>query len=84
MEITDMSLWLERLNELQRYQAMLKEGEQCRLTRQSLIGRPKNQKAWCRGLSWLGSRLADWGEQLQERYGTATAAPTLSGEHSEG
>jgi hypothetical protein len=32
--------------------------------------------SYARALSWLGRRLADWGETLQERYG-ALVSPTL-------
>ena len=34
-----MSLWLEHLNELNHYDALLREGEQSRLARQVLEGR---------------------------------------------
>jgi hypothetical protein len=32
--------------------------------------------SYARALTWLGGRLADWGESLQERYGTLVP-PTL-------
>ena len=32
--------------------------------------------SYAKALSWLGERLSDWGESLQERYG-ALVSPTL-------
>ena len=41
-----------------------------------LLGEDDNQRTLARVLSWLGGQLADWGESLQERYGTVMS-PTL-------
>ena len=41
-----------------------------------LLGEDEGQRTLARVLSWLGGQLADWGESLQERYGTVMS-PTL-------
>jgi hypothetical protein len=41
-----------------------------------LLGSAQGQRPVARALTWLGSQLADWGESLQERYGTMVS-PTL-------
>jgi hypothetical protein len=41
-----------------------------------LLGENDSQRSLARVLSWLGGQLADWGESLQERYGTVMS-PTL-------
>ena len=41
-----------------------------------LAGSTADKHSVARALTWLGSQLHDWGESLQERYGTATP-PTL-------
>jgi hypothetical protein len=64
-----MSPKMEHMVELQHYYDLLHEAEQERLARQALKGRPRNQNALCKALSWLGSHLSGWGNQLQERYG---------------
>ena len=78
-----MSLWLEHLNELSHYDALLREGEQSRLAHQVLEGRQKKQEAWGKVMSRLGSRLSAWGDQLQERYGNVAPATTLADSHSD-
>ena len=42
-----------------------------------LIGSNDGRQPVARALSWLGGQLADWGESLQERYGTMVT-PTLT------
>jgi hypothetical protein len=64
-----MSLWMERLNEMQHYQALLEDAEQERLAQQATRNRGARKDAWCRAMKWLGSQLSGWGKQLQERYG---------------
>jgi hypothetical protein len=78
-----MSYRMEHLIVMDRYYALLHEAEQYRLARQALEGRPKNQKIWCKGLSWFGSRLSAWGNQLQERYGFAVQVTTSVSGHSD-
>jgi hypothetical protein len=78
-----MSLWLEHLNELNHYDVLLREGEQSRLAHQALEGRQKKQKAWGKVMSWLGSCLSAWGDQLQERYGNTAAASALAESRSD-
>ena len=41
-----------------------------------LLGSNSGQRSVARALTWLGGQLADWGETLQERYGTMIT-PTL-------
>jgi len=41
-----------------------------------LLGENDSRRSLARALSWLGGQLADWGESLQERYGTVMS-PTL-------
>lgn len=35
-----------------------------------------SNRFYCGALAWLGDRLIAWGSGLQERYKTATPAPT--------
>ena len=42
----------------------------------ALLGSDQGNHSVARALTWLGSQLADWGESLQERYGTVVS-PTL-------
>ena len=41
-----------------------------------LLGLEQSKHSVARALTWLGGQLADWGESLQERYGTVVT-PTL-------
>jgi len=41
-----------------------------------LLGEETGRQTVARALTWLGGQLADWGEDLQERYGTVIS-PTL-------
>jgi hypothetical protein len=41
-----------------------------------LLGLDDGRQPVARALTWLGGQLADWGESLQERYGTMVT-PTL-------
>ena len=41
-----------------------------------VTGSESRQRSFARALTWLGGQLADWGETLQERYGTMVT-PTL-------
>ena len=78
-----MSYRLEHLIEMDRYYALLREAEQYRLARQALEGRQKHQAAWCKALSWLGSRLSAWGNQLQQHYGSSVPVTTSVSGHSD-
>ena len=42
----------------------------------ALLGATQNRQSVARALTWLGGQLADWGESLQERYGTVVS-PTV-------
>jgi len=41
-----------------------------------LLRSDQGKQTVARALTWLGSQLADWGESLQERYGTMVS-PTV-------
>ncbi|MBI5667488.1 MAG: hypothetical protein HZC41_05725 [Chloroflexi bacterium] len=58
-------------------QDMLRQAERERLVKQIHLARPRQQAPVYRhALAAVGRRLAQWGEQLQTRYGDA--AHTLS------
>ena len=42
----------------------------------ALLGAAQGKHSVARVLTWLGGQLAEWGESLQERYGTMVS-PTL-------
>jgi hypothetical protein len=42
----------------------------------NLTGTNEDRHTLARALTWLGGQLSDWGEGLQERYGTVVS-PTL-------
>jgi hypothetical protein len=42
----------------------------------ALLGSDLGKRPVARALTWLGGQLADWGQSLQERYGTVVS-PTL-------
>jgi hypothetical protein len=42
----------------------------------ALLGTDQGKHHVAQALTWLGGQLADWGESLQERYGTMVS-PTL-------
>jgi hypothetical protein len=42
----------------------------------SVAGSDSNRRSLAQAMAWLGGRLSDWGESLQERYGTMVT-PTL-------
>ena len=69
--------WLDFLVQQERYKDLLREAEEYRLIRKALAGRPRRTRLHCQALVWLGRRLVAWGWRLQERYGAATATPTL-------
>lgn len=39
-----------------------------------LVRSEQGKPSIARALTWLGGQLADWGESLQERYGTTVSA----------
>ena len=61
---------------LERYKDLLREAEQERLIQQVLAGREKHDGFYRAALAWLGGRLVEWGESLQQRYdNTSPASP---------
>jgi hypothetical protein len=56
------------------YEESVRQAEKERLLRQMLAESQGGNHAHHRALRWLGSRLVDWGQGLQERYGTAATA----------
>ena len=69
--------YLDFLVRQEQYKDLLREAERYRLVRQVLAGRERRYLFYYRALTWLGFRLVAWGWRLQERYGAATATPTL-------
>jgi hypothetical protein len=64
-----MSLWLERLNEMSHYEALMDEAGRERLAHQAARDTGTHKNFWCCAMRRLGSLLYDWGKHLQERYG---------------
>jgi len=58
----------------ERSRELLRQAEHERLLRQILGSRNQQHRLYRRALSWLGSRMVDWGQGLQERYGRAAPA----------
>lgn len=56
------------------YEETLRQAEKDRLVRRILAERQSGNRRHHRALRWLGSRLVDWGQGLQERYGAPAAA----------
>jgi hypothetical protein len=46
-----------------------------RLQSQAGAGRDPSPRFYGRALAWMGRRLANWGRQLQERYGSEGSRP---------
>jgi hypothetical protein len=67
----------ESLVHREHYKDLLREAERARLVRQMQAGGEGRERFHRSVLTWLGRRLVAWGWGLQERYGTATAAPAL-------
>ena len=68
--------WLSPLERQERYKDLLREAEQERLIQQVLAGREKHDGFYRAALAWLGCRLVEWGESLQQRYdNTSPASP---------
>jgi hypothetical protein len=61
----------------------LREAERYRLMKQACLARRRQDRFYCRALTWLGRRLVDWGSHLQERY-AALADPGLLGAANQG
>ena len=60
----------------ERYKEFLREAEQERFIQQVLAGREKRDGFYRAALAWLGCRLVEWGESLQQRYdNTSPASP---------
>ena len=56
------------------YEESLRQAEKERLVRQILAARRSANRRHHRALRWLGSRLVDWGQGLQERYDAPATA----------
>jgi hypothetical protein len=56
------------------YEESLRQAEKERLLRRVLAERGSGKRRHHRALGWLGSRLAVWGQDLQERYSAPVAA----------
>ncbi len=52
----------------------IRQAEKERLLRRILAERPRGNHHYHRALRWLGSRMVDWGQDLQKRYSTTTTA----------
>jgi hypothetical protein len=50
-------------------QETLRQAESDRIRRLARAGSPRPHRLYFHALAWLGSRLATWGQDLQERYG---------------
>ena len=57
------------------YEESIRQAEKERLLRRILAERRSEGRRHHRAMGWLGSRLVDWGQGLQERYGAPVAAP---------
>ena len=68
--------WLSPLERQGRYKELLREAEQERLIQRALAGREKRDRFYRAALAWLGCRLVEWGESLQQRYdNTSSTSP---------
>ena len=61
--------WNQVLAQQEHYQDMLREAEKTRLVRLARAEQPAGPGLAPRGLAWLGRRLVQWGQNLEERYG---------------
>ncbi len=66
--------WLSAEERLWRHKELLREAEQERLITQILAGREKRDGFYRVALAWLGRRLVEWGESLQQRYDNTSPA----------
>ena len=69
--------WSDVLVQLERNKELQQRAEKYRLAEQALAGHQKRHRLYCRAMNWLGRRLVAWGWHLQERFGVASAIPTL-------
>jgi len=74
-----MSLWIERLNELQHYYTLLGEVEQHRLARKGMAGHRKTWNISYRIITRFEPHQTAWVKLLQKLYETAVAASTIKG-----
>ena len=72
-----MFIWSDVLAQLERNKESLRRADRYRLAQQALAGHQKRHRLYCRAMNWLGRRLVAWGSHLQERFGVASAIPTL-------
>ncbi len=66
--------WLSAEERMERYKELLREAEQERLITQILAGSEKRDGFYRVALAWLGRRLVEWGESLQQRYDNTSPA----------
>jgi hypothetical protein len=68
--------WLSHEERLWRHKELIREAEREQLIRRALAGREKRDAFYRVALAWLGCRLVEWGESLQQRYdNTSPASP---------
>lgn len=76
-----MSLWLERLNELNHYHTLLQEAEQYRLARLTYDPWLTMHQVFCNAMDWLKNRLSPWENHFQSRPGNDAGYPISPGGH---
>ncbi len=67
-----MIYWLGTEERMWRHEELLREAERERLIQQILAGREKRDGFYRVALAWLGRRLVEWGESLQQRDDNAS------------
>ncbi len=65
--------WLETIAHYKGNRDLLRETEEARF---AAFAGERRDALHCRALRWLGQRLTDWGQQLQERYPAPATAPS--------
>lgn len=57
------------------YKDQMRAAQRYQLAKHS-VALENSSRSLAQAMTWLGGRLAEWGESLQERYGTVVS-PTL-------
>jgi hypothetical protein len=70
--------WKDLMVQQERYRDLQREIEHDRRARQALAECPRRARAYAGLLAWLGQQLVRWGSALQEAYGNASPAASLS------
>jgi hypothetical protein len=65
--------WLEMIAHYKGNRDLLRETEEARFA--ASAGEPQDS-SHRRALRWLGGRLTDWGQRLQERYAAPATMPS--------